>query len=89
MNLDDLRRRLDTIDEQLLSLLAERAQVILQVAAYKRQHDIPVYVPEREAFIIQRLRALAPRPLSADAVERIYRMIIEEMRNLEAENIVH
>jgi chorismate mutase-like protein len=85
MGLNELRERLDTIDEQVVSLLSERAQVVVQVAAFKLQHNLPVYMPEREVFIIERLRALNPGPLGGDTLERIYRTILEEMRKFESE----
>jgi len=89
MTLDELRERLDIIDEQIMSYLTERAKVILKVAEVKRQHAIPIYVPEREASILARLRLLNPGPLSGDAIERIYRTVVEEMRNFESENLPH
>lgn len=87
--LDELRERLDIIDEQMLSLLLERAKVVQKVADFKRHHNIPVYVPEREASIIDRLRAINPGPLSGDAVEHIYRTIVEEMRQFESKLFPH
>ena len=84
--LDELRQRLDTIDTQVVTLLSERAQVVSRVAEVKRQHDIPVYIPEREASVIARLRTMNPGPLSGDTIERIYRTIIEEMRKFETEH---
>jgi chorismate mutase/prephenate dehydratase len=88
MGLDELRTQLDVIDEQVVALLSERAQVILKVADVKRRQNLPVYIPEREAFIIERLRAMNPGPLSGDTIERIYRTIIEEMRKFESEHAV-
>jgi chorismate mutase/prephenate dehydratase len=87
VNLDELRKRLDTIDERLVSLLSQRAQVIQEVADFKWQHHLPVYLPEREVAILARLRATNPGPLSDDALVRIYRVVLEEMRNFEHEQI--
>jgi chorismate mutase/prephenate dehydratase len=87
MSLDEFRAYLDTIDTQLMTLLSQRAQVVLQVADYKRQHNLPVYVPEREEAIVARLRALNPGPLSGEAVARIYQVLIEEMRKFEGEHL--
>jgi chorismate mutase/prephenate dehydratase len=89
MGLDELRERLDILDEQMMALLSERAKIVHKVADFKRHHNIPVYIPEREAAIIERLRALNPGPLSGDAVERIYRTIVEEMRKFESKSIPH
>lgn len=89
MGLDALRERLDTLDAHIVDLLSERAKVIIQVADYKRQHNLPIYVPEREAALIQRLRTINPGPLPAEAVERIYHRVLEEMRNFEGASLQH
>jgi chorismate mutase/prephenate dehydratase len=87
MGLHELRERLDAIDAQVIALLAERAQLIVQVAEYKREHGLSVHMPERETAIIERLRALNPGPLSGEAIERIYRTVIEEMRKFEHQRV--
>lgn len=89
MGLDALRARLDILDAQIVALLSERAKVITEVADFKRQHNIPVYIPEREASLIQRLRTLNPGPLPAEAVERIYRTVLDEMRGFESASLTH
>jgi chorismate mutase / prephenate dehydratase len=89
MGLETLRERLDIIDEQILSLLSERAKVIMQVADFKRHHNMPIYVPEREASIIERLRTINPGPLPGDIIERIYRTVVEEMRKFESAYFPH
>jgi chorismate mutase-like protein len=88
VNLEELRKRLDAIDERLVALLSQRAQVIQEVADFKWQHHLPVYLPEREMAIIARLRATNPGPLSDEALIHIYRVVLEEMRNFEHAQIV-
>jgi chorismate mutase/prephenate dehydratase len=87
MELDELRNRLDAIDDRVVALLSERAHVVAHVAEVKQQHHLPIYIPEREASIIQRLRTINPGPLSGDAIERIYRAVIEEMRRFESDRL--
>jgi len=87
MSLDNLRQALDCIDNEVMSLLSQRANIILQVADFKREHGGPVHDPAREDAIIARLSDLNPGPLPKEVMERIYRKIIEEMRNFEA--VVH
>jgi chorismate mutase/prephenate dehydratase len=89
MGLDTLREQLDSIDERILSLLSERAKIIMQVADFKRHHHMPVYVPEREISIIRRLRTINPGPLPSDTIERLYRAVLEEMRKFEREHCPH
>ena len=89
MGLDKLRERLDILDEQMMSLLSERAKIVAKVADFKRHHNLPIYIPEREASLIARLRMLNPGPLPGDAIEHIYRTIVEEMRKFESESLSH
>jgi chorismate mutase-like protein len=88
MDLGQLRQRLDAIDDQVLALLAERAGAVLDIGAYKRKHGLPIHVPERENNVVKRLQTDNPGPLNGDAIGRIYRTIIEEMRKLEEEHVV-
>ena len=87
MDLDQLRLRLDAIDAQVLALLSERAGAVLDIGDYKRKHRLPIHVPERENNVVERLQKDNPGPLHEDAIERIYRAIIEEMRKLEEEHV--
>ena len=52
MNLDDWRSRINDLDNQILTLLNQRAEAALKIGDLKRRHDLPYYVPEREAEII-------------------------------------
>ncbi len=89
MGLDALRERLDVLDAQIVSLLSARAKVIREVADFKRRHGLPIYVPEREAALIQRLQTINPGPLPAAAVAHIYQTVLEEMRTFERASLVH
>ena len=87
MDLDQLRLRLDAIDAHVLALLSERAGAVLDIGDYKRRHGLPIHVPERENNVVKRLQVDNPGPLPGNAIERIYRTIIEEMRRLEEEHV--
>ncbi len=89
MSLDELRLQLDAIDSEIMALLSKRAELIVQVADVKRHENIPVHIPERETAIMQRLRLHNNGPLKGDAIERVFRTIIEEMRKFEDERMVH
>ena len=45
--LDDLRQKIDVVDDQLIDLLAERFQIIEEVGEYKREHNLAVFQPNR------------------------------------------
>jgi chorismate mutase / prephenate dehydratase len=76
-----LRSRIDAIDEQLLRLVNQRAQLAREIGELKG--DGPVYRPEREAQVIGRLRAANPGPLPADAIGHLFVEIISACRALE------
>jgi len=55
-DLDQLRRRIDEIDDRLQDLLIERMNIVSRVAAHKRGNDnLAAHQPAREAEIIRRL----------------------------------
>ena len=48
MSLKSLRKRIDSVDLQILKLLNRRANVILEIGRLKNKSKKSVYVPERE-----------------------------------------
>jgi chorismate mutase/prephenate dehydratase len=82
--LSEYRQQIDTIDDKLLALMNERAAVAEKVAVIKKQHGLPVRIPQREEEVIKRLQGLNPGPLPAESVRRIWERIMEEMRALES-----
>lgn len=53
------RAQLDVIDARLLSVLAERAEVVEELWAWKRSEGLPLTDPQREAEHIDQLVARA------------------------------
>jgi chorismate mutase / prephenate dehydratase len=84
MDLGDWRSRINSIDNQILNLLNQRAEAALQIGDLKRRQDAPSYAPEREAELLARLSAAARGPLPAEAVTAIWREIVSACRALEA-----
>lgn len=54
-DLQQLRRRLDEIDDRLQDLLIDRAEIVAMVAASKKDGNQPAFQPAREAEIVRRL----------------------------------
>jgi len=55
MDLQELRREIDRIDDELIRLLQKRMDVSANIAKYKKQNNIPVYDPAREQQKLQDL----------------------------------
>ena len=48
MDLQDLRGKIDKIDDELVRLFEQRMDVSAEIAGYKQQNNIPVHDPARE-----------------------------------------
>lgn len=77
------RQRIDVIDEQLMRLLNSRSACAVEIGKVKRALGLPVYSPEREAWILERVMRENPGPLDPVAVRRVFERIIDESRRLE------
>lgn len=77
------RRRIDLIDEHLVRLLNSRSACAVEIGRLKRALGLPVYSPEREAWILERVMRENPGPLDPTAVKRVFERIIDESRRLE------
>ncbi|MFQ5828009.1 MAG: prephenate dehydratase [Candidatus Methylomirabilia bacterium] len=88
MDLDEWRSRINEIDQQILSLLNQRAAAALRIGALKRQQDLPYYVPEREAEVIARLLTLDSGPFPEEGVKAVWREILSASLALEQPLVV-
>jgi chorismate mutase len=86
LSIEELRGRIDGIDEQLVRLLNVRVACAVEVGRLKHEAGLPIYQPEREAQVLAGVRRSATDlsgPLTADAVVRIFERIIDEARRAE------
>lgn len=81
--LAEYRSKIDELDKQILDILNKRAEIAKEVGDLKRKHDLRVYVPEREAEILENLSKLNRGPFPTDAVKTIFREIISASISLE------
>lgn len=52
--LEQFRKEIDQIDQELTRLFEKRMETVLKVGAYKKQHDLPVFDEKREKKVIER-----------------------------------
>jgi len=82
--IQDLRSRIDSIDDSILDLLNERSRVVLEVGRLKSGDNLDFHVPGRERQIYERLLGQNPGPFPNDALKSIYREIISACLALES-----
>ena len=81
--LDDLRKRIDLLDESLVRLLNARAACALEIGRVKRAMGVPIYQPDRENEVLRNVQAVNHGPLDQEAIKRLFERIIDEARHLE------
>ena len=79
MELSDYRARIDQIDRQLVELFAQRMNTAAGIAAYKKEHDLPVLDPVREREKLLDVAAQAPEDMR-DYTASLYTMLFELSR---------
>ena len=82
-DLSTFRARIDEIDRELLALLNRRAGLAQQVGEVKRLEGSVAFRPEREAQVIDGLKATNTGPLQNASVAPIWREIMSACRALE------
>jgi chorismate mutase len=84
--LKGLRSEIDAVDDEIVAALARRMGIVRRVVEIKREHDIPVYIPERIAKVIDRAAERGVSlGLDGGYVGSLYKLIIDESCRLEDE----
>lgn len=79
--LEILRRQLDNIDREIVSLLGKRQAEVERIVSLKKAHNLPVYHPAREEDLLSQRRIQgAEAELDPDYIEDLYRRILRQSR---------
>lgn len=85
--LQNSRKRIDEIDEQILDLLAERANIVKDVIKTKVENQLPVFVPIREQEKAEAFKALAAeRGIKPEWAEDFLRLIMSSSRDSQSQS---
>jgi chorismate mutase/prephenate dehydratase len=75
-SLETLRRQIDEFDSKIVDLLNARARVVVQIGRLKQQNNAPIYAPEREKMVMEKVRSLNHGPLPDRCLEAVYRELM-------------
>jgi len=79
MSLEEYRKEIDGLDEELLKILSRRQDVVRKIGAYKKAKALPVLDLERKRQVLQRFTdTAAALGLGAEFAKRVYELIHEE-----------
>ena len=81
--IEDLRKKIDEIDEKLVDLLNARARFVLEVGDIKKTEKLDFHSPSREREILERLTARNKGPFPQDTLRAVYREILSSSLSLE------
>ena len=83
MDLLELRRKLDRIDEQIVELYEERMEICSQVADYKIETGKKVLDKTREEEKLRIVRSLAHNEFNAHGIQELFEQIMSMSRKLQ------
>jgi chorismate mutase/prephenate dehydratase len=83
MSLENIRKQIDIIDQDLLHLLSQRADLVHEVGVIKKKDGLQIYAPEREQALLDRLMSLNSGRLPEKSILAIYREIMSAALALE------
>lgn len=76
MSLEELRKRIDEIDNQLVKLLNERARVVIDIGKLKNKTGGQIYAPDREKEVLARIIKANQGPLPEKCLTAIWRELM-------------
>ena len=84
MKLEDLRKKIDQLDEKIIQLLNDRTDVALKIGELKKENGSSIYAPDRESEVYEKISKLTKNgPLPSEALKAVYREIMSAALNIE------
>jgi len=77
--LSSLREKIDELDRRIVELINARARIVVDIGKIKHTTGTPVYAPDREKIVLERIRAANKEvggPLPNSCLEAIYRELM-------------
>jgi chorismate mutase len=82
---EELRRRVNEVDDQLVRILNERARIVQELGKYKQESGVALFDPRREEEILRRVAKINEGPIYDTSMRDIFELIMHRIRDLEAE----
>ena len=84
MQIEEKRNQIDAIDEAIVNLLNRRAAIAKDISLIKLGAGLPIVDQQREEEVLRRLAQANSGLIDERAVTRIYRIILDESRRVQA-----
>ncbi len=76
MDINESRKQIDLIDDEIVSLFTKRMEVSKEIAKYKKENNLTVYDSERERALLEKVENLAGEEYG-DYIRKLYSTILE------------
>lgn len=84
MILETLRQKIDKIDNRILSLIAQRFQMVKKIITVKQKLHKPIIDRQREKEILKRIEQRSEKlNISVILIRKLYKLIFDESKNLQ------
>tara|TARA_Y100000310_G_scaffold345853_1_gene471436 strand:+ start:20489 stop:20755 length:267 start_codon:yes stop_codon:yes gene_type:complete len=81
MNMEELRKEIDKIDDEIINLLGKRKNLVKIIAGLKKESNKPTEDKSREQQIIERLKELSKKySLDENFVAALYQVILKNSK---------
>ena len=85
MELENIRKRIDKIDKQILEILSKRFALVEKINLIMKKKKVPVFDPSREQQLYQKIaKNSLDLGLSKDFTKKLFNLILEESKRLQA-----
>ena len=79
MEMQDLRKTIDEIDDGIVELYRRRMETVREISRYKREKGLPVADPAREEQLLDRVAERAGAE-NAEGVRELFRLLMSQSR---------
>lgn len=83
MDINELRNEIDAIDDKFVDLFTRRMEISSKIASYKKENNLPIYVPARERAILKDVAEKAGLEM-ANYARVLYSMLFELSRSYQS-----
>lgn len=83
LKIEELRKKIDSIDSRLLKLLSQRGNIARKIGEIKKKNESRIHVPHREEEILKRIERENRGPFSSSVMKNFFKEIISATRALE------
>ena len=85
MDLDQIRKDIDQIDQKLVSLLEKRMVCVSQIVEYKEQQGLPVLDQGREREVLEKVGSLVMHEQYRSTIQSQFQDIMKRSRTYQEE----